>query len=134
MATDPFTKTVRLGKGHWGNVYAKISFTGSNLSIVGVEGPTRDGNCLGSCGQVNMSFEVDKVTPAPGWTQDLIATFLEFWNTWHLNDMQAGTLAQIEHLGRHKFPGYPLNHYEWACDTLRAAGLNPDNGYRYGSA
>lgn len=56
------------------------------------------------------------------------------WQRWHLNDMRAGSPAQQAELKKHTFPGYPANHYEWASDVLTKAGLNPDNGYKYGHA
>ena len=57
------------------------------------------------------------------------------WERWHLNDMKAGTLAQEQYLREHPVTAvYPESHYEKASEALTAAGLNPDNGYKYGSA
>lgn len=51
-------KTVRLGTTKlWkrnANVFCKIQFVDGKLSITGVEGPLKSGNCLGSCGQIVM--------------------------------------------------------------------------------
>lgn len=70
---------------------------------------------------------------------------LAVWREWHLNDMQAGSPAQTAYLKsigewRYGDGGYK-SHYEWACDRLLHAGLQPDasylhNGkpYYYGSA
>lgn len=76
------------------NVYAKIEITnkdgkGQALSISGVEGPTNDGNARGSCGQIVMDLDPADITPAPGWTLELIREFLAVWDRWHLNDMRA---------------------------------------------
>lgn len=140
-----FTKVVRLGTtAEYGapcSIFCKISFTDGNLSITGVEGPRKDGNAKGSCGQIVMSLNAANITPAPGWTTELIAQFLDTWNKWHLNNMQAGSPAQVAHLVTLTWPGYPVSHYDWAKAQLEAAGLQPDptyshNGkpYNYGSA
>lgn len=138
-----FTKIVHLGVGQFGRVFCQISFTDGNLSITGVEGPTRDGNCTGSCGQIVMGLKghEDTITPAPGWTRDMLTRFFDVWGTWRLNDMIAGSPAQSAHLATLKFPGYPVSHYHWACEQLEAVGLQPDPNcqhkgkpYSYGSA
>lgn len=61
---------------------------------------------------------------------------LAVWRDWHLNDMQAGTSAQTAWLKAHsaESEAHRLDHYDWATKALAEAGLNPDNGYRYGSA
>lgn len=46
------------------DAYAKISFKEGNLSITGVVGPLRSGNCRGSCGQC--VDEIRKGTPSEG--------------------------------------------------------------------
>lgn len=65
------------------------------------------------------------------------------WRDWRLNDMTAGSPAQMEWLKAHKSEGeqHPFDHYQWACAALAEAGLNPDpsylhNGkpYSYGTA
>ncbi len=58
----------------------------------------------------------------------------EIWKEYHLNYMRAGTSKQTEFLESQKFPGYPTDYYEWASNLLIKAGLNPDDGYKYGSA
>ena len=126
-------KVIRIGKGQNGNIYCSIQFKDSRLSLTGVEGPRRDGNCQGGCGQINTSMVPEEITPAPGWSLELIQKFLEVWDRWHLNDMRAGSPAQMEEMRKHKFPGYPMDHYAWTLKTLTEAGLNPDGGYRYGS-
>lgn len=126
-------KTVRIGSVHLSgydtlcvNLFAKIQFDGSKLSITGVEGPTRDGNCRGSCGQVVMS-EWNIRSYAPGWSAELVQQFRDTWNAWHLNNLQAGSPAQREYLSAHPITG--PEHYTQACTVLREAGLNPDPNY-----
>lgn len=139
---NDFTKTVRLGAqrtygGRYYSTYAKIKLIDGRLSICGVEGPLPSGNCLGACGQIDMHMEPsDIINPAPGWSHGKIQRFLNVWQEWHLNDMRAGTPAQEAHIKAHKdeYPGFPTSHYTWASELLEKAGLNPDNGYKYGSA
>jgi len=134
-------KIVRLGtaktyRGRAYSIFCKIEFKDGRLSISGVEGPLPSGNCLGACGQIDMHLrdQQDTITPAPGWDRDKLAHFFAIWNRWHLNDMRAGSPAQMAELAKHTYPGQPTSHYDWAKQTLAAAGLEPDNGYSYGSA
>ncbi len=128
-------KVIRIGiTAEYGmpcSVFCKIRFNDGKLSITGVEGPTNDGNARGGCGQIR-DFVIS--TYAEGWDKAKAEQFRTIWNQWHLNDMQAGTPAQTTELAKHQFPGYPKSHYEWAKEVLTAAGLQPDNGYSYGSA
>jgi len=70
-------------------VFCKIEFDGRRLLITGVEGPKRNGDAVGSCGQI-----VDRLagaiewTLAPGWTETMLARFIAVWKNWHLNDMR----------------------------------------------
>lgn len=45
-------KIINPGVGKYGRVYCKIKYDGKSLSISGVEGPKANGNCRGSCGQI----------------------------------------------------------------------------------
>lgn len=130
---DNFMKVVRLGILDRVSVYAKIEFNDGRLSISGVEGPRPNGNAR-SCGQIEMHLDAMAIELAPGWTRAKLNEFLRVWRKWHLNDMKAGTPAQTAELEKHKFPGYPKSHYDWALEVLTQAGLQPDNGYSYGSA
>lgn len=136
MSTDHINKVVHLGRTrHCGEVFCKITYVAGRLRITGVEGPKRDGDCMGSCGQIVVHLKAtDVVTPAEGWTTASIAQFLETWNRWRLNDMRAGSPKQEAYLNTLTFPGYPMSYYEWAREELRKVGLHPDNGYLYGSA
>ena len=132
-------KTIRLGEGPYGSIFCHIQFNAGKLSITGVEGPTRNGDARGGCGQIIM-HEWEFTSYAPGWNPELVARFREVWDRWHRNDMQAGSPAQRAYLEAHPITNR-ANHYERARDSLRAAGLNPDPGYihngkpySYGSA
>ena len=129
-------KTIRIGTLNTcaGSVFCKIKYTDNKLSISGVEGPMSNGNARGSCGQIDMHLKPEHIKDfAPEWSASRMRVFLEYWDTWHLNDMQAGTPNQTKELEKHEFPGYPVSHYDWACDVLTKAGLHPDDGYKYGS-
>ena len=129
-------KIVRLGTGPDGNVYCRIKYTEGRLSIKGVEGPKANGGCRGACGQIVMHLKgcPESISPAPGWNTATIARFFDTWDRWHLNDEREGTPAQEAYLREHPVAGNSLNHYTRACEALAAVGLNPDGGYKYGSA
>jgi hypothetical protein len=122
-------KTVRLGTV---NVYGKVNASvfchirieDGRLSISGVEGPKRNGDALGSCGQIDMHLREaqDTITLAPGWDKATLARFFDVWKHWHLNDMKAGTPAQEAELDKHTPAPYPKSHYEWALETLHKVG------------
>ena len=124
-----FEKIVRVGKTPEGHAFAKIKYSNGKLSISGAIGPKRNGDCTGSCGQWIMSAKPDEIEPGKGWDAETVREFLQVWDKWHLNDMQAGSPDQTAELEKHKFPGYPVNHFEWAQGVLRDAGLQPDKGY-----
>lgn len=134
-------KTIRIGVNENGNIYCKISFKNGKLSITGVEGPLVNGDCRGSCGQINM-HDWNIQNYATGWDDGLARQFREVWDKWHLNDMQAGSPAQEAYLAQNPIKAvYPESHYTKASEALTAAGLNPDpnythngNPYSYGSA
>lgn len=131
-------KIIRLGTttigGRSADVFCRIHFAEGRLSITGVEGPMSNGDALGGCGQIETRLRADAIKPAPGWTTESIARFLDVWREWHLNDMRAGTPAQRKALKDMPPAVYPVSHYDAACAFLAARGLNPDNGYHYGSA
>lgn len=142
MTTPAFTKIVRIGTvdeyPRPADLFCKISFGGSRLSITGVIGPKHSGDCAGSFGQVVMSDWL-MATYAPGWDADTVAQFRSIWKAWHLNDMQAGSPAQTAHLKAHPVTDR-TDPFGKACESLKAAGLQPDpsfahNGkpYSYGS-
>lgn len=107
--------TVKTWGGRNASVYCKVEFDRDgkrDLSISGVVGPTRGGNAMGGCGQIDMEFEhrnpeqndkrySDLIKPADirfaaGWDADRWYEFLEIWKTWHLNDTHAECVHQEE--------------------------------------
>lgn len=103
----PFKKIVRIGtKKEYNskgvevdaNIFCEIKYEKKQddkyvLSITGVVGPSANGGALGSCGQICMSAlaDIDEVSPAPKWDKSMISQFMQIWDTWHLNDMNAAT-------------------------------------------
>jgi len=71
-------------------IFCRIEYKEGNLSITGVEGPKKNGNCLGGCGQIVDNLVPAEIQPSKGWTQELIEEFIAVWKLWHLNDMRAG--------------------------------------------
>ena len=83
----------------WGEnypVYVMIQFKEGNLSIQGVEGPSGNGNCKGSCGQIIDELKDCSWTFSQGWDKDSLTRFVSIWDQYHLNDMKAGTPKQLE--------------------------------------
>lgn len=118
------------GKGKKYPLFCEIEFTDGNLSITGVIGPTKSGNAMGACGQVDSEFwhptirketglKPSQLRFADGWTREKWLKFLRYWHEWHLNDMH----AECEHqqaMGW-KYETHPM----FAC---------PVCGYKLGSA
>lgn len=144
---EDFEKTCLIGKGNVGwkhpvDVFVTIRFKEGRLSISGVEGPMSNGDCRGSCGQINM-HEWDIVSYGQGWNQGVVTRLRQVWSDWHLNDMQVGSPAQMEFLKEHKneWDRSKEEHYNWAKRVLAEVGLQPDPNYihkgepySYGSA
>jgi hypothetical protein len=122
--------------GRYYNVFIKIKFTNGKLSISGVEGPMSNGDCLGSCGQIDMTLSNDNRLDWKfnnEWNDEMMTKLLEIWERWHLNDMKAGTPKQEAFIREWK----KENRYDYtkACDALAKAGLlYVEHGYKYGSA
>lgn len=114
-------KVVRVGKGPCGDVFCAIEVVAKGdkvtLSICGVEGPKKNGDCLGSCGQI-VSCAWDIQEYAPGWSWLLEQQFREVWRKWHLNDMRAGCRHQTD-MG-------------WGSEKIAVAC--PHCGYKWGYA
>jgi hypothetical protein len=128
------------------NVYVQIEYTDGRLSITGVIGPLRNGNALGSCGQIQ--GQIERVNDyAPGWDAHAVAQLAEVWNKYHLNDLQPGCEHQIafgwnkRKLDPDKEIGWHVDKHanlaQWACPSEHPRGvLNkpcPICGYKYGS-
>jgi len=121
-------KIIKPGKVEGHKVFCKITTKEESnqlkLSITGVIGPMRNGNAHGG-GQIVMDWRGKnahnpKVTFSPGWSQKLFDKFLDIWDKWHLNDIQAGCEHQRA-LGWNNYDEHPSE----PCPTC---------GYKYGSA
>jgi hypothetical protein len=148
-----FKKVVRIGfRSDSGSTYCQINYTDGKLSISGVEGPLRTGNCRGSCGQIIMGINDEYLNTlkfAPGWDLDTAKKFLMIWDKWHLNDMRAGCKHQRaenwedERIPKNEYSGYAgqdergylaigITESEHPRGLLSKAC--PTCGYHYGSA
>lgn len=112
MKTENFTKVVHpcdydcQGNGRKYPVFCKINYENGRFSITGVIGPTKFGNCMGGCGQIDMEFAHQNpadddarynhpVKPSElrfvvGWDAAKWLQFLDIWHLWHLNDLHSG--------------------------------------------
>lgn len=98
---------VKIGKT-FAQVFCKIEIKNGCLSISGVVGPNKWGNCRGGAGQIDMEFfhanlehndkrYSDLYSPhkhnmelTEGWTFATWFNFLAIWHDWHLNNMRSG--------------------------------------------
>ena len=144
MSAD-FRKVIRIGKKDKGNktgsysVFCEITYKNGRLSITGVEGPYRSGNCVGGCGQIQDSLRNSNMEFVQGWDKNKFVSFLNIWDEWHLNDMVAGSPKQEEFIKTHIDP--KNRDYNTCVKKLSVAGLNPDKSflkdgkpYAYGSS
>lgn len=99
--------------------FAKITYdeTKGVLSIVGVIGPTANGDARGSCGQC--IDEIRHGTPAKPWTKNMLDRFCDIWKEWHLNDMRPYCVHQKD-MGWDKLAAknVTLYHYTLTLETL----------------
>ena len=75
-----------VGTGKMYNAFVEISYKDGKLSLHGVIGPRRNGNCYGSCGQC--VDEIREGTPNPGWSREMLDKLCDIWDAWHLNDLR----------------------------------------------
>ena len=137
--TQPaFKKVCRVGIKGPASIFVKVQWDGARLSITGVHGPRASGNAI-SCGQIVGDLGGFS-SLAKGWTFGDVAKLRKVWDRWHLNDMRAGSPAQMEFLRANPVTDR-RDYFSKASGALAAAGLNPDpnylhNGkpYEYGSA
>lgn len=85
----PFDRVTRIADfrrthGSIWPVFLRTQWDGRRLSMTGVEGPKRNGDAMGSCGQLNPPAE-HHVNRIPEYDR-----ICEVWDHWHLNDMRAG--------------------------------------------
>lgn len=98
--------------------FAKIVFENGRLSICGVVGPTRNGNCKGSAGQCTEAIRSGE--PKQPWTREMVDKLCRIWDEWHLNDMRPYCPHQ-KALGWRELAGkeVTLYHYRLTRDALR---------------
>jgi hypothetical protein len=132
-------------------IYCKIEYKDGRLSITGVVGLFRGGNCAGGCGQIVEELSnIEDLDVSMNWTINKIKLFICFWKEWHLNDMK----ADCDHQRADKWEDVRIDHKElpkstanrdsrgimaiWVYEGEHKDGLlnKPCQvcGYRYGSS
>ena len=158
MTADNFSKTLHpgtlpgemFGRTDRVPVFCKVTFARGRLSISGVEGPKRNGDAIGSCGQIDMGYAhrspvdddnrysspvpADAFDYAPGWEAETWFTFLDVWRKWHLNDMRANCEHQT---GPNWDASETLTLYHWrlsdnATKQVREALKHAEKALRRG--
>jgi len=150
---DKFEKVVYAGKTRIGHreadVFVKIQWDGTRLSMTGVEGPKSNGDAVGSCGQLSESPKIMGDLDEP-----TVMKMFEIWKEHHLNDMRP-YCAHQKKLGWHKRRidgSKPSNAYGKHFDGQKSPSWNlagwvypaehhkgvlckpcPECGYKYGS-
>lgn len=129
--TDIFTKVLHPADyQNWNRttwpIFVKVHYRmergKDRLSITGVEGPKRNGNADGSCGQISLP---EVYQPAPGWTVEMVTRLWEIWDRWHLNDLFEVKNREQKAIGWLKPDEHPDGMLNRPCDVC---------GYKYGSA
>lgn len=140
-----FVRTTSPGVGANGRIFITIKWDGRKLSISGVEGPMSNGNCRGSCGQIDM-HPWDIKTYSEGWNADEVAKLREIWGRWHLNDTRAGCQhqraawdpAEVLEVTSYEVEKVERKAAGWVYPSEHPRGLltKPCEvcGYKYGSA
>lgn len=99
--------------------FARIELSDDGrLSICGVIGPMRNGNCKGSAGQC--VHEIRAGDPAEGWSWDTLQKFCDIWDAWHLNDMRP-YCEHMKALGWDALASKSVNiyHYRMTSEALK---------------
>ena len=112
-----------------GNLYFKATIEDGKLSISGVIGPLANGDCRGSCGQIDGGFKhrsqeqddkrytdltpADSIEYAPNWDAEKWLDLLDIWKEYHLNDLTPG----CEHQRRDWNPSKELEIVEYRLTT-----------------
>ena len=102
MSIAPFTRIVNPCKTLVYSFAGQMDTSPSPVDVFAkIEFAIKDGkgrlSITGSCGQIVIGM---KETPdyvasyTKGWTPEMFARFVQVWDTWHLNNMYAGTPAQ----------------------------------------
>lgn len=111
-----FSKIVMPGSILYGEdeepVHIAIKYIKGRLSLSGVVGAMRNGDCVGSAGQCKDVLKDPELKLADGWNPEMVAKLYEFWERWHLNDMR----AECEHqraLGWKEKAKEKVKIYKW---------------------
>lgn len=96
--------------GNQYNAFVEIIYKDGKLSMHGVVGPKRNGNCYGSCGQC--VDEIRKGNPTDDWTKEMLDKLCDIWDKWHLNDMRPYCEHQKK-LGWDKLAGKKVTLYNY---------------------
>jgi len=102
----------------------QIEFKDKNSKLVKIEIKIKEGRlsiCGETCGSAGQCQ--DSIIPKNSAQEKL----LEIWNTWHLNDLHAGTERQEKALKKIK------GDYSEQVKYLKSINLYDDNGYKYGT-
>ncbi len=110
--------TCQVYDGRFYNAFASISYHDGILSIHGVVGPQRDGNCYGGAGQCVDAIRAG--TPKAPWTAEMLQQFCDIWDRWHLNNLRPYCAHQKE-LGWDVQAREPiiLRHYRLKVEARR---------------
>ena len=126
-------------------VFISIEFENNKLSISGVEGPKKNGDAFGSCGQIDMSLREDDQAEwayNPSWDSTMMDKLLLVWKLYHLNDMNPGCQHQradnwSDQLVDNTKPKTQGNMLTWKTPKEHPDGLLtkpcPICGYKYGT-
>jgi hypothetical protein len=139
MTVEPFKIHILVGHmacaEQWGisltdsRVFVTVVWDGEELRFTGVEGPKRNGDAHGSCGQIIMGWQDDPecwTYGSPDMPRARVERLMELWDRWHLT----GSPAQEAWLRANPVVAhYPESHLVVARKHLAAVGLEPDHGY-----
>jgi hypothetical protein len=147
------TKTLALGKTDYGQPHGRKIYpaelelalrfkksTSPHLTIDGKHAPlilevSICGSVWNSPRTDGYSFgqNIDEI--AKLFSTATVKRIAKLWKRWHSNGLKAGTRAQQAALDAHKNEtGAFCYEFNECCNILAARGLQPDNGYFYGSA
>lgn len=127
--------------------FGKIDFnkTGRKINLVEIEIELSTDNNLSICGNVWNNLKTDIISGGqnldelkPYFKHDPLFNKLHrIWKLYHLNDLQAGTSAQMEHIETVRHKQTDSSWYDWACLELEKVGLltttYKNKPYKFGS-
>ena len=128
-------KTFVVGNTITGAVKITIELTNGNLRI--------SGSSKGASGQIydaiREMIKARRLEYAPQWDAERLTKLVDIWERWHLNDIRAGDIVQMEAIragtreiagimSKQKMPDW----YGAACQYLTSLGLYEHEGYLFG--